>query len=78
MTEAVGSSGGPLKALFALKDCFEATIKYLGIVLLTEYFSSRAYSAERSEVIAEKIILPSLGHWITTVKQGKAGQNYFA
>jgi WD40 repeat protein len=67
LTEAVRSGGDPLKVLFSLKDCFEATIKYLGIVLLTEYFSSRACTPEHSEALLERMVKPSLGDWVSTV-----------
>ena len=59
--------GDPLKAFFALKDCFEATIKYLGIVLLMDYFSSRVCTPEHSEALLERMVRPSLGDWVSTV-----------
>ena len=67
MTDSLRSGGEPLKSLFALKDCFEATIKYLGVMLLTDYFSSSAYSRERSEAILERLVQPSLGDWVSSV-----------
>ncbi len=67
LADAVRSGGDPLKALFALKDCFEATIKYLGILLLMGYFSSRACTPERSEALLERMVRPSLGDWVSTV-----------
>jgi hypothetical protein len=67
MAEAVRSGGDPLKALFALKDCFEATIKYLGIALLTEFFSSQACTPEHCEGLLERMLKPSLGDWVSTV-----------
>ena len=67
LADAIHSGGDPLKGLFALKDCFEATIKYLGIVLLTEYFSGGACSPGHSEALLERMVRPSLGDWVSTV-----------
>ena len=67
LADAVRSGGDPLKAVFALKDCFEATIKYLGIVLLMDYFSSPACTPEHSEALLERMVRPSLGDWVSTV-----------
>ena len=67
LADAVHSGGDPLKAIFALKDCFEATIKYLGIVLLMDYFSSPACTPEHSETLLERMVRPSLGDWVSTV-----------
>ena len=67
-----GTRGDKLfNAVSRLKDCFEATIKYLGFVLLAEYFSSPACTAERSESLAEKMVRPSLGDWTA---HGKGSQ----
>ncbi len=68
MAESAHPDGNPLNALSALKDCFEATIKYLSFALLTEYFCSNARTDERSECIAEKLVRPSLGDWVAAVR----------
>ena len=52
--DAIKSSADALKTLFVLKDCFEATIKYLGVMLLTEYFRSPACKPERNATLLEK------------------------
>ena len=67
LADAVHSGGDPLKAMLVLRDCFEATIKYLGIVLLMDYFSSRVCTPERSETLLERMVRPSLGDWVSTV-----------
>jgi hypothetical protein len=67
MAETLRYGGDPLKALFALKDCFEATIKYLGVALLIEYFSSPSCTPEHSERLIERLVRPSLGDWVNTV-----------
>lgn len=64
---AMESSADILKTLFALKDCFEATIKYLGVVLLAEYFRSPACTPERNAALLEKMVRPSLGVWVDQV-----------
>jgi hypothetical protein len=61
------SSHDALKTLFTLKDCFEATIKYLGAVLLVEYLRSPAATPERNEALLQKMVRPSLGVWVSTV-----------
>ncbi len=65
--EAQGKSSDVLKQLFRLKDCFEATIKFLGVVLLTEYFRSPACTPEHNESLLQKMVRPSLGHWVNYV-----------
>jgi hypothetical protein len=73
LADEVDSCGDPLKALFALKDCFEAAIKYLGIVLLMDYFSSRVCTPEHSESLLERLVRPSLGDWVSTVVRDLSG-----
>ncbi len=48
-------------SLFALKDCFEAGVKFLGSVLVAEYLGGSALTPERDEVQLEKMVRPSLG-----------------
>jgi WD40 repeat protein len=67
LTDAVHSGGEPLKAMLLLRDCFEATIKYLGIVLLMDYFSSPVCTPEHSETLLERMLRPALGDWVSTV-----------
>jgi WD40 repeat protein len=67
LQEAVESSTDILKTLFALKDCFEATIKYVGVTLLAEYFRSSARTPERNEVLLERMVRPSLGVWVSSL-----------
>ena len=51
------TAGDVLKALFALKDCLEAAIKYLGAVLLVEYLRSPARTRAFNEQLLEKLVL---------------------
>jgi DNA-directed RNA polymerase subunit RPC12/RpoP len=67
LARAVNDGAEPLKSLFLLKDCFEATLKYVGVLLLVEYFRSPANSATRTEVLLGKIIRPSLGVWVRAI-----------
>jgi hypothetical protein len=67
LRHAIDSSADILKTLFVLKDCFEATIKYLGVVLLTDYFHSPGCTPERNEILLEKMVRPSLGVWVQTI-----------
>ena len=69
MVEEIRAGDKLFNAVSRLKDCFEATIKYLGFALLTEYFSSPACTAERSESLAEKMVRPSLGDWVAIVQR---------
>src|SRR5262249_42956902 len=55
-----------LKLLFLLKDCFEASIKYLGAVLLIEYIRNPFATPERNEELLKKLVRPSLGVWVNT------------
>lgn len=64
--ESLETSDDILKTLFRLKDCFEAAIKYLGVLLLTDYFRSSACTDKRSEMLLEKMVRPSLGVWVGT------------
>src|ERR1700731_3141589 len=45
---ALRASGDVLKTLFLLKDCFEATIKYLGAGLLADYRLGSACTPEHN------------------------------
>jgi len=67
LRHAIESSADALKKLFVLKDCFEATIKYLGVVLVTDYLRSPACKPERNETLLEKMLRPSLGVWVQAV-----------
>jgi WD40 repeat protein len=67
LAAALRSSGDVHKTLFLLKDCFEATIKYLGAILLAEYPRSPACTPERSEVLLKSMVRPSLGAWVNDV-----------
>lgn len=64
LASALQTSGDVLKTLFLVKDCFEATIKYLGAVLLAEYRRSQAYTKEHTEVLLKAMVRPSLGAWV--------------
>src|SRR5262249_49108733 len=64
---ALQRSSDVLKTLFLLKDCFEATIKYLGSILLAEYRRSAACTPERTEVLLKSMVRPSLGTWVSDV-----------
>jgi hypothetical protein len=65
MAAEIRSGDKLFSALSRLKDCFEATVKYLGFALLTDYFAGPARTAEHSESLAENMIMPSLGNWNT-------------
>jgi WD40 repeat protein len=67
LADALRASGEVLKALFLLKDCFEATIKYAGAVLLAEYRRSAARTPERTETLLKSMVQPSLGTWVNNV-----------
>jgi len=67
LRQAIESSADVLKTLFVLKDCFEAAVKYLGAVLVTDYLRSPACKPERNETLLEKMVRPSLGVWVQTV-----------
>ena len=67
LAAALRASGDVLKTLFLLKDCFEATIKYLGAVLLADYRLGSACTPEHNASLLEKMIRPSLGVWVETV-----------
>lgn len=67
LVHSLETSGDVLKSLFLLKDCFEATIKYFGVVLLAEYRLSPACTAEHNQMLLEKMLKPSLGVWVSTV-----------
>ncbi len=67
LASALQASGDVLKALFLLKDCFEAAVKYLGAVLLADYRRSPACTAERTEVLLKSMVRPSLGTWVNDV-----------
>lgn len=67
LAAALQASGDVLKTLFLLKDCFEATIKYLGAILLAEYRRSPACTTEHSEVLLKSMVRPSLGTWVSDV-----------
>ena len=67
LARAIEARGDVLKTLFALKDCFEAAIKYCGVMLLAEYFRSPACTAERNAALLEKMVRPSLGVWVDQI-----------
>ena len=67
LAAALRGSGDALKTLFLLKDCFEATVKFLGAVLLAEYRQSAARTPERTEVLLRTMMRPSLGAWVSDV-----------
>jgi WD40 repeat protein len=67
LVESLRASGDVLKTLFLVKDCFEATVKYLGAVLLSEYRHCRARTPERTEVLLKTLVRPSLGAWVSDV-----------
>src|SRR5262249_51787960 len=60
-------SSDVLKTLFLLKDCFEATIKYLGTVLLAVYRHSSACTPEHTQVLLKSMVRPSLGIWVNEI-----------
>ena len=70
LTAALQVSSDVLKTLFLLKDCFEATIKYLGAVLLTDGLANPACSPPYKEELLKKMVTPSLGTWVNGVVEG--------
>jgi WD40 repeat protein len=61
---ALDTSADVLRTLFALKDCFEASLKYLVAVLLAGYRESPACTPENNEQLMEDgLVRPSLGNW---------------
>jgi hypothetical protein len=67
LTQALQTSSDILKTLFLLKDCFEATIKQLAIVMLTNYRLSSESTPERTESLLKTMVRPSLGSWVSDV-----------
>ncbi len=67
LAAALQVSGDVLKTLFLLKDCFEATIKYLAAVMLADYRLGPAPTPGHNASLLEKMIRPSLGVWVETV-----------
>ncbi len=65
--DARDSSSDVFRTVNRLKDCFEATIKFLGAVLLADYFRSSAATPERNALLLEKLVRPSLGVWVRVV-----------
>jgi WD40 repeat protein len=57
----------PLKALFLLKDAFEAAVKFLGAVLLVEFGRQPVATAARKEELLNRLVRPSLGVWVNQV-----------
>jgi hypothetical protein len=67
LVQALETPHDALKVLFLLKDCLEASIKYLGVVLLIEYGRSPFATPERNEELLKKLVRPSLGVWVNAV-----------
>jgi hypothetical protein len=67
LAAALQASGDVLKTLFLLKDCLEATIKYLCAVMLADYRRGPACTPEHNASLLEKMIRPSFGVWVDTV-----------
>jgi WD40 repeat protein len=57
----------PLRSLFRLKDCLEASVRYLGAMLLVEFLRSPAATDQARDDLLQQLIRPSLGTWINTV-----------
>ena len=64
---ALADDFSPLASLFAVKDCFEAAVKFMGSVLVAEYLGSAARAAARDEALLEKMVKPALGHWVNEI-----------
>ncbi len=64
LIDSLEHSSDVLRTLFLLKDCVEATLKYLVAILLVEYLRSPACSPERNEELLEKLLRPTLGTWV--------------
>lgn len=64
LRNTLGHSADVVRALLALKDCFEATVKYLSVLLLAEFVRSELATASRRTELLERIVHPSLGDWI--------------
>jgi WD40 repeat protein len=67
LDDTLASSGDLIATLFQFKDCFEASIKFLGAVLLAEYIRSPIATRERTEELAKKLVRPTLGVWVNEV-----------
>ena len=67
LIDALDSSSDVFRTVNRLKDCFEATIKFLGAVLLADYFRSPAATPERNALLLERLVRPSLGDWRAVV-----------
>jgi WD40 repeat protein len=67
LEEALDASTDVLKTLFLLKDGLEASLKYLGALLLVEYLRNPACTTQRNDALLEKLIRPALGMWVNDV-----------
>ncbi len=67
LAEAVQAKRDVLRCVFLLKDCFEASIRYAGAVLLAAYLRDGEANPPRRQRLLDKMIHPSLGTWVETV-----------
>jgi WD40 repeat protein len=67
LAAALRGAADPCRAVFLLKDGFEAAVKYLGSVLLVEYLRGPARAPDRDTALLERLVRPSLGVWVNVV-----------
>lgn len=67
LKEAADDGRDALRTLFLLKDCFEATVKFLAAVLLADYHHGPTANEERNRALVRSLMRPSLGHWVNEV-----------
>lgn len=67
LADALSPPGDVLKTLFKVRDCFESTVKYLGVLLLTAYFRDPSRNAEQDRGLLENLTRPALDAWVSLV-----------
>ncbi len=60
----------PLAKINLLKDVSENVVKYLALLIATEYFRSNKKSREINDLFRDKVSLPSFGTWNNFLREG--------
>jgi hypothetical protein len=67
LAAAITADEDILRTLFLLKDCFEASVKYVAVLLLTAYLRGPANQEQRQQLLLRGLVHPLLGIWVNTV-----------
>lgn len=67
LCDALSQPADVLKTLLKVRDCFESTVKYLGVLLLTGYFRDPSRDAEQDRTVLESLTRPALDAWVSLV-----------